>query len=44
MQSCLEFSGLVKAAGEVELNMPLAVSTFSSPHTVLLWWEEFALL
>lgn len=43
-RSCLGSSGLVKAAGEVELKMPLEVSTFSSPHAVLLRWEAFALL
>lgn len=44
MQSCLGSSGLVKAAVEVELKMPLAVNTFSSPHAVPLRWEAFALL
>lgn len=44
MQSCLGSSGLVKAAGEVELEMSLAVTTFSSPRAVPLRWEAFALL
>lgn len=42
MQSCSGYSGLVKAAVEVE--MPLAVNTFSSPHAVPLRWEAFTLL
>lgn len=36
MQSCLGSSGLGKAAVEVELEMPLAVNTSSSPHAVPL--------
>lgn len=44
MQSCLGSSGLVKADGEVELKVPLAVNTFISLHAVPLRWEAFALL
>lgn len=42
MQSCLGSPGLGKAAVEVELKMPLAVSTFSSPHAVPLRWEALS--
>lgn len=42
MQSCLGSPGLGKAAVEVELKMPLAVNTFSSPHAVPLRWEALS--
>lgn len=44
MQSCLGFSGLVKALVEVDLEMPLTVNTFHSSRAVPLRWEAFALL
>lgn len=44
MQSCLGSSGLVKAGAEVELEMPLAMTTSRNSRAVPLRWEAFALL